>query len=175
LTSHGAYYAFFSIHLKNLGFDNFFIGLCWALAVAAEIVAMIFSKRIFKRFSYETVIIFSFAAAALRWAGLWVTSSASGILTLQITHAVTYGTFHMASILYMDAMAPAETKTTAQAVNNAVTYGLGLMVGFFISGALYEYIGSFALFGISGLIALAGGVIFSIFAKFKTRPIGQTD
>jgi MFS transporter, PPP family, 3-phenylpropionic acid transporter len=176
LASHGAYYAFFSIHLNNLGFDNFFIGLCWALAVGAEIVAMIFSERIFKRFSYETVIIFSFAVAVLRWAGLWTTSAAAGILALQITHAVTYGTFHMASILYMDAMAPVGTKTTGQAVNNAVTYGLGLMVGFFISGALYEQIGSFALFGISGLIALMGGLIFSIFVVFlKTRPISSMD
>lgn len=171
LAGHGAYYAFFSIHLSNLGFDKFFIGLCWALAVSAEIVAMIFSERIFKRFSYESVIIFSFAVATLRWAGLWSTSSAAGILALQITHAVTYGTFHMASILYIDAMAPVETKTTAQAVNNAVTYGLGLMVGFFVSGALYEKIGSFSLFAISGLITLSGGLIFWTFLKAeKNRP-----
>jgi PPP family 3-phenylpropionic acid transporter len=166
LVSHGAYYAFFSIHLSNLGFDNFFIGLCWAVAVSAEIVAMIFSEHIFKRFSYETVLIFSFAAAALRWTGLWATASAAGILALQITHAVTYGTFHMASILYIDAMAPAETKTIGQAANNAVTYGLGLMVGFFISGALYERVGSFALFAISAVAALAGGAAFLALVRY---------
>ena len=160
LVSHGAYYAFFSIHLNKLGFDNFFIGLCWAMAVAAEIIAMFFSERIFKRFDYETVLIFSFGIAVLRWTGLWATQSAAGILILQLTHAVTYGTFHMASILYIDALAPTETKTIAQAANNAVSYGLGLMVGFFISGALYEHIGSPALFAISGFIALLGGVAF---------------
>jgi PPP family 3-phenylpropionic acid transporter len=167
LVSHGAYYAFFSIHLSNLGFDNFFIGLCWATAVGAEIIAMFFSERIFKRFDYETVLIFSFGIAVLRWTGLWATQSAVGILVLQLTHAVTYGTFHMASILYIDALAPTGTKTIAQAANNAVTYGLGLMVGFFISGALYEHIGSPALFAISGFIALLGGLFFqaSILAR----------
>ncbi len=175
LVSHGAYYAFFSIHLNDLGYDNFFIGVCWALAVGAEIVAMVFSERIFKRFSYETVILFSFAVAVLRWVGLWSTATAAGILTLQITHAITYGTFHMASILYIDTVVPADTKTTGQAVNNAVTYGLGLMVGFFISGALYERIGSFALFAISGLIALAGGVLFAVFVKtVAKRPMPQS-
>ncbi|MEJ2155698.1 MAG: MFS transporter [Desulfobacteraceae bacterium] len=169
LVSHGAYYAFFSIHLNALGYDNFFIGLCWALAVSAEIVAMVFSERIFKRFSYETVILFSFAVAVLRWTGLWLTASAIGILALQMTHAVTYGTFHMASILYIDTAAPAETKTIGQAVNNAVTYGMGLMVGFFISGALYERIGSFDLFAVSGLIALVGGLLFLIFVKRMAR------
>ncbi len=169
LASHGAYYAFFSIHLRNLNFDNFFIGLCWATAVSSEIVAMIFSERIFKRFGYETVLIFSFVVAVLRWTGLWAVESPAGILALQITHALTYGTFHMASILYIDTLAPAETKTTAQALNNAVTYGLGLMVGFFISGALYEKIGSFALFGISGMMALAGGFIFQCFVLAEKK------
>jgi PPP family 3-phenylpropionic acid transporter len=77
----------------------------------------------------------------------------------------------MASILYIDAMAPIETKTTAQAANNAVTYGLGLMAGFFISGALYEHIGSNGLFAVSGLIAISGGLVFSILVRFlKSRP-----
>ena len=160
LVSHGAYYAFFSIYLNQLGFDNFFIGSCWALAVAAEIVAMVFSERIFKRFDYETVLLFSFAIAALRWTGLWVIQSAVGILLLQVTHAFSYGTFHMASILHIDALAPPQAKTVGQAANNAVSYGLGLMVGFFISGALYAHLPTAALFAISGCIALLGGVLF---------------
>lgn len=160
LLSHGAYYAFFTIHLANLGYDGFFIGICWALASAAEIIAMIFSERIFKRFAYTTVLIFSFAIAALRWAGLWTAESAAAIFVLQITHAITYGTFHMASILYIDSLAPRNTKTLGQAVNNAVTYGLGLMAGFFLSGALYASIGSSGLFAVSGLIALLGCVLF---------------
>jgi PPP family 3-phenylpropionic acid transporter len=163
LVSHGAYYAFFSIHLSNLGFDNFFIGLSWSVAVAAEIIAMLFSERIFNRFRYQSVLAFTFIVATLRWCGLWAVDSAPGILILQLTHAITYAMFHMASILYMDALVPSGTKTIGQAVNNAVTYGLGLMVGFFISGALYEQIGSFALFAVSGGFALLGGVIFQGF------------
>ena len=172
LASHGAYYAFFSIHLSKLGFGNFFIGACWAVATGAEIITMYFSERIFKRFDYETVLLFSFGVAVLRWAGLWITPSAAGIMVLQITHAVTYGTFHMASILHIDTLAPAEAKTVGQAANNAVTYGLGLMVGFFVSGALYGQIGSANLFAISAAIALLGGVLFqaSILAR-KRRPI----
>jgi PPP family 3-phenylpropionic acid transporter len=66
----------------------------------------------------------------------------------------------MASILYIDRLAPSKAKTLGQAVNNAITYGLGLMVGFFLNGYLYEKIGSFSLFIISSLIALAGGLLF---------------
>ena len=159
LVSHGTYYGFFSIHLENLGYDNTFIGIAWALASIAEILVMIKSDSIFKRFSLENVLVFSFAVAAVRWFALFFATSPAVILFLQVFHAVTYGTFHVASILYIDSLTPDETKTLGQAANNAVTYGLGLMVGFFINGYLFEIMGSFALFMISSFIALAGGVL----------------
>lgn len=161
LLSHGAYYTFFSIHLATMGYDSFFIGICWAVAVAAEISAMVFSERLFQRFRYESVLIVSFAVAVLRWAGLWGAESAAALLALQATHAITYGTFHMASILYIDALAPSEAKTVGQAANNAVTYGMGLMAGFFLSGALHQHIGAQGLFAISAAVALVGGVVFA--------------
>jgi PPP family 3-phenylpropionic acid transporter len=86
--------------------------------------------------------------------------SAAAILLSQVMHAVTYGTFHIASILYIDRLTPDKTKTLGQAVNNAVSYGLGLMVGFFFSGYVYEMSGSFTLFLMSSLIALSGGLFF---------------
>jgi len=159
LVSHATYYGFFSIHLENLGYGNIFIGFAWALASISEIIIMIKSESIFKHFTLENVLIFSFMVAALRWFTLFFAVSPIIILSLQILHAVTYGTFHIASILYIDSLAPDETKTLGQAVNNATTYGLGLMVGFFINGYLFEIMGLFSLFMISSIIALAGGVL----------------
>lgn len=159
LVSHGTYYGFYSIHLENLGYGNTFIGISWALASIAEILVMIKSHRIFKRFSLDNVLVFSFMVAALRWLGLFFAVSPAALLLLQLFHAITYGTFHVASILYIDSLTPDETKTLGQAVNNAITYGLGLMVGFFINGYLFETMGMFKLFMISSLIALSGGVL----------------
>jgi len=160
LASHGAYYAFFSIHLANMGYSSTFIGIAWALASFAEIIVMIKSDIIFKRYSMENVIVFSFAVATLRWLILFLATSPAIILLSQTLHAVTYGSFHVASILYIDSLAPNEAKTLGQAANNAVTYGLGMTVGFLISGCLYESMGSFALFFISAFIALVGGAVF---------------
>ncbi len=169
LVSHGAYYGFFSIHLQNLGYGSTFIGLTWALASTAEILVMIRSDQIFKRFSLEAVLIFSFMVAALRWFLLFWVQSAPAILLSQVLHAVTYGAFHMASILYIDHLAPDKAKTLGQAVNNAVSYGLGLMVGFFLNGYLFEITGSFTMFIISSLIALSGGLFFWMFYILARR------
>ncbi len=160
LVSHGAYYGFFSIHLAQLGHGGSFIGLCWALASAAEVVVMINSPRLFAFFSFKRVLAASFAAATMRWGILYASQSSLVILASQLLHAVTYGAFHMAGILYMDQLAPESDKTLGQALNNAVTYGLGLTVGFFVSGALYEAGNTAPLFLFSAGTSLAGGVLF---------------
>jgi MFS transporter, PPP family, 3-phenylpropionic acid transporter len=159
LLSHGTYYGFFSIHLDNLGYSGTFIGIAWALASFAEIFVMITSNKIFKRFSYETVLIFSFMAAACRWVVLSLATSASIILLSQLLHAITYGAFHVSSILYIDSLTPARAKTLGQAVNNAVTYGLGIMAGFLLNGYFFDIIGASRLFLISSLLAAFGGII----------------
>ena len=169
LVSHGTYYGFYSIHLSDMGYGNAFIGLAWALATVSEIIVMLKSDRIFNRFSIENVLVFSFMAAAIRWFALFFAKSQGSILFLQLLHAVTYGTFHVASILYIDSITPAEAKTLGQAVNNSITYGMGLMVGFFINGYFFESLGSFKLFIMSALIALVGGLLFKGFHLIDSR------
>ena len=174
LVSHGAYYGFFSIHLAQLGHGGSFIGVCWALASTAEVVVMINSPRLFDRFSIKRILAVSFAVAVLRWGLLYVAQSAMVILASQLLHAITYGAFHMAGILYMDQLAPASEKTLGQALNNAVTYGLGLTVGFFVSGALYETGNSAPLFLFSASTALVGGILFFSFHRFSLgKPPGR--
>jgi PPP family 3-phenylpropionic acid transporter len=163
LVSHGAYYGFFSIHLENIGYGPVFIGAAWAVASIAEIVVLMNSDKIFRRFTIENVVVFSFAAAVARWLVLSMVRSPALIMLSQVLHAATYGAFHMSSILYIDSMTPEETKTLGQSLNNAVTYGLGLMVGFFLSGWIYGQAGCFVLFAFSSLVALTGGIFFRIF------------
>ena len=138
LVSHGTYYGFFSIHLENLGLPPTYIGIAWAIAVLAEIVVMINSRRLFSWASFESVLLASFFIAALRWLLIAAFTSPAIILGSQILHAFSYGTFHMASILYMDRLTPGPAKTLGQAANNAITYGLGLMIGFLVNGALFD-------------------------------------
>jgi PPP family 3-phenylpropionic acid transporter len=169
LLSHGTYYGFFSIHLEKIGYGKTFIGITWALASIAEILVMIKSDTLFKKLTIQKVLIFSFFTAALRWLILSFTSSAAIILLSQIMHAATYGTFHIASILYIDKLIPSEAKTFGQAVNNAVTYGLGMTAGFILNGIFFDQVNSFLLFAASSLIALFGGILISI--RVKPRKI----
>lgn len=94
-------------------------------------------------------------------------TSASLILFAQLLHALTYGAFHVASILYMDELSPDEAKTTGQAINNAVTYGMGIMAGFLFNGYFFDMVSTSWLFYASGIIAFFGGLLFCVGHRFQ--------
>jgi len=161
LFCHGTYYGFFSIHLEDLGFGPTFIGFAWALASIAEITVMIGSRPLFSRFSLESVLIFSFFAACLRWVMMFFAVSPWLVLASQLLHAVTYAAFHMASILYIDRVTPEGVKTLGQGLNNAVSFGLGMMTGVFVNGIFFDLVGSTPLFlGSAAVAAFGGGILW---------------
>jgi PPP family 3-phenylpropionic acid transporter len=172
LVSHGTYYGFFSIHLENVGYGSTFIGFAWALASVAEAGVMLASDRIFKKIPIGTVLLVSFAGAALRWVVLWASASWWVLLVSQGLHALTYAAFHVASILYIDRLSPSSSKTLGQSLNNALTFGLGMMVGFLLNGWLYDRWGAPWLFLMSGGIAFAGGILLALFGQLG-RAHGQ--
>jgi len=159
LLAHGTYYTFSSIHLEQMGATSSEISMYWALGSIAEIIVMLNSRRLFNRFSVESVLVFSFGIAAFRWFLMFYTTSIFIAIMTQLFHAVTYGAFHIAGILYIDQCMPDETKTTGQAVNTAVSYGLGMMTGSFINGYLFELIGTYHAFLFSAILSLIGGLL----------------
>ena len=169
LLSHGTYYGFASIHFEQLGFKSSYIGFFWAIGSTAEIIVMLFSEKIFNKFSIQPILIFSFFVAVLRWLSLYYLTSPALILLTQLSHAITYGAFHVASILYIDQCMPKRAKTLGQAANNSLSYGLGLMVGFSLNGFLFEKIGTFNAFFVSSCIALFGGILLGGFCLFTHK------
>ncbi len=158
LVSHGTYYGYFSIYLENSGFDYSFIGLAWAVATASEIIIMLKSHIIFRYFSIKQMLIFSFTIAIIRWTLLFITVSPWVILLSQCLHAITYGIFHISCILYIDKLSSKESKTFGQIINNATSYGLGMMTGIVINGIFFKQYTSF-LFVFSALSAFIGCLI----------------
>jgi len=170
LVSHAAYYGFLSIHLAGLGFGKGFIGAAWAVASVSEILVMIFFGRWFGRFRLENLLASACLAAVIRWLLLSMARSPVPILCTQVLHAVTYGLFHIASVLYIDGNSPPGSKNLGQAAYNALTYGLGLMVGYLVSGSLYDRVGGHRLFMYSGAVALAAAALAGILGRFQARP-----
>ena len=160
LASHGTYYGFFSIHLEELGYPPSFTALTWGMATLAEVGVMLWAAPLFKKLSTEKSLVISFVVASLRWLILYFFTNRWVILGSQLLHAVTYALFHIACIVHMDRLSTPANRTLSQVINNAISYGLGLMAGFFISGLFYQKMGG-SLFLVSALISLMGAFVMA--------------
>lgn len=153
--SHAAYYAFYSIRLERLGHDSGTIGGLWAFAVICEVGLLLVVDRVVRRLGHVRVMQVSLLLAALRWAIVAEASSIALLGAAQALHAVTYAAFHVASIrLIFDAFG--ESRARGQTMFSGMTYGLGMLVGGLVAGALAEPLGLDGLFRLSALIAVAG-------------------
>jgi MFS transporter, PPP family, 3-phenylpropionic acid transporter len=154
--SHGAYYAFYSIHLEAHGYGRTAVGALWALGVGIEVLVFINMHRLLPRFSARRMLLTSLLLAVLRWLliGAFVDIVAVQLLA-QSLHAATFGAFHASAIHLAHHYFPGPTQGRGQALYNSVSFGVGGAVGSLIAGSLWASAGAMATFAAaSGLAAL---------------------
>ena len=157
--SHGPYYTFLSIHLEHLGYSRGLIGMLWALGVVAEVLVFMAMARLLQRFSLRQVLIASFAIAALRWVLMgFFADHLSVLLFAQVLHAATFGSFHAASIAFVQRSFGARQQGQGQALYASLA-GIGGALGALYAGYSWNGLGPQWTFALAGLAALLAAVI----------------
>ncbi|MGD9409418.1 MAG: MFS transporter [Thiohalocapsa sp.] len=154
--SHGAYYAFYSIHLESHGYGDTAIGALWALGVGIEVLVFINMHRLLTRFGARRLLLASLLLAVVRWLliGAFVELVAVQLIA-QSLHAATFGAFHAAAIHLAHHYFPGSTQGRGQALYNSVSFGVGGAVGSLIAGSLWSGAGATVTFAVaSGLAGL---------------------
>lgn len=169
--SHGAYYAYFSIHLDRLGYSRSGIGGLWTLSVAAEVLLMLASGSLVRRIGAPRLLAACLAVAALRWGLLAGLASLPALLFAQLLHAFSFGLFHVAAVGHTHRIFPPALRSSGQSLYSALTYGLGNLVGVFGSAALVSRVGIPGLFALSGSLALAALLLSLRLAGNSPGPI----
>ena len=152
--SSGAWTGFYAVHTTSLGFPDTVPGLTWGLAVVAEIVLFFWGARLVERMAPTRLIVVVLVLTAVRWALTAVTRSAAVVIALQTGHAITFSAFHLASILLLSRLVPAENRTGGQALYGGIAFGLGGATGLALAGALVDRIGTSRVFALEAVIAL---------------------
>ncbi|MCB1790881.1 MAG: MFS transporter [Gammaproteobacteria bacterium] len=158
--SHGPYYAFYSIYMKEHGYSETLIGQFWALGVLAEVGLFVVMHRLLERFGGRRVLIASLAFAALRW--LVIGYFADSLLMLgvaQLLHAATFGTFHAASIHLVHHYFRGRLQGRGQALYSSLSFGAGGAVGSLASGYVWEGLGAQWTFVVAAATAAAGAAV----------------
>lgn len=168
--SHGGYFVFFSIVLEDAGFQRGSIGALWALGVVAEMVTMVASAWLLRRYGVAAVMTACLGIAALRW-GLYArTTWLPALLVGQVLHAFTFGAFHVAAVTGTFRLFPERLRSSGQSLFSGFTYGAGNALGFFAAGALFDWGGRSWLFGSSAVVALvACGLSLSLWPEGRLR------
>lgn len=157
--SHGPYYTFISIHLEQLGYGRTSIGLLWSLGVLAEIGLFLFMGRILARVSLHLLLLSSLLLAVLRWLLLGYLADVWPLLVLaQLLHAATFGSFHVASIHFIQASFHRRQQGQGQALY-ATLSGIGGACGALYAGYSWEALGPAWTFAIAAAAALLAALI----------------
>lgn len=157
--SHGPYYAFYSIFMKDQGYDESMIGELWALGVLAEVGLFLIMHRLLGRFGARRVLIASLVVAAVRWLLIGNLADSLWILLLaQLMHAATFGTFHAASIHLVHHYFRGRHKGRGQALYSSVSFGAGGAVGSLLSGYAWDGIGAAMTFAGASITAVLGAL-----------------
>jgi PPP family 3-phenylpropionic acid transporter len=157
--SHGPYYAFYSIFMKDHGYDETLIGQLWALGVLAEVGLFIVMHRLLDRFGARRVLVASLALAAVRWLLIgYFADSLPMVLLAQLLHAATFGTFHAAGIHLVHHYFRGRHQGRGQALYSSVSFGAGGAAGSLAAGYAWDGLGPSLTFAVAGMLALAGAL-----------------
>ena len=170
--SHGAYYAFYSIHLESAGYGDTAVGALWALGVAIEVLVFLRMHWLLERFSAHALMLASLALALLRWLmiGFWVEVVALQIIA-QTLHAATFGVFHAAAIHLTHRYFPGSTQGRGQAAYNSISFGAGGALGSLTSGLLWSGAGAAWTYAVAAGFAALGFVAVWLGKRASAPPV----
>jgi len=160
--AHGALYAFYSLYLVQAGYSKTLVGLMWTLGVAAEIGVFLVLPWLFRRFSYRAVLLASFIAAAVRFVAIgWGVESLLVLGAAQLLHAMTFGTYHAASVAMVHRLFSGRLEVRGQALYASLSYGLGGTAGMLMAGWLWQGWGPEVTFAASSVAGLVGACLIA--------------
>jgi len=163
----GSYYSFFSLYLQSR-FPTAGISLFWAIGSLAEIATIFFSGKLIQRFGIRVLFAASLAAVSIRLCIFVVSPSIVVVAVSQLLHALTFGTFHTASVAYVNKKIPVAKRGMGMAIYNAVGIGLPSFGASVIGGYVLQAHGFEALFLSYAAVPMLG--ILLLLVRRSRRP-----
>jgi MFS transporter, PPP family, 3-phenylpropionic acid transporter len=137
LSSHGVY-MFLSLHLQELGVADARIPTFWSVGVVSEIVLFRFAPRLLEGRNPRRVMALCYLMCVVQFGLMaWIREPLWLYLVLTL-HGVTFGVNYYVSVLWLRSVTPAAHATTAQALLQSVSFGLGGSVSAIGAGYLFE-------------------------------------
>ena len=166
--SHVLVLSFGSVHWAQEGHSDAFIGVAWAIGVAAEtLVFAVFGRWIAGADRAAAMMILGGLAATARW-GIMAFDPSDLVLALaQAGHGLSFAATHAGTMLLISDMAPASRRAQAQGWMTAAISGLGAVL-IVASGPLVVRFGEHS-YAVMAIFALAGTLLAMSVSALRAR------
>jgi len=133
------YYQYTNLFLVNMGMPNPTGKM--ALGQVSEALFLLLLPIFFKRFGFKKTLLVGMAAWAIRYT-LFAYGDA-GELTFMLLigialHGICYDFFFVSGQIYTDFKAGDKVKSAAQGMITLATYGVGMLIGFWVAGKIFD-------------------------------------
>ncbi|HHL2824608.1 TPA: MFS transporter [Citrobacter murliniae] len=135
----GTYYAYTASFLADAGVGD--VSTAMSFGQMSEIFFMLVIPFLFRRLGVKYMLLIGMCAWFVRYAFFALGISEEGCFLLYLgilLHGVCYDFFFVVGFIYTDRIAGEKVKGQAQSMIVMFTYGIGMLLGSQISGALYN-------------------------------------
>jgi len=135
----GTYYAYTASWLADAGVSN--VSTAMSFGQMSEIVFMLVIPLLFRRLGVKYMLLVGMVAWFVRYAlfAMGMNDESRALIYMGILlHGVCYDFFFVVGFIYTDRIAGEKVKGQAQSMVVMFTYGIGMLLGSQISGALYN-------------------------------------
>jgi len=133
------YYQNISPFLTELKVEN---STAWAsLGQVSEVFFMLLLPFFFKKYGFKKTLLFGMLAWGVRYA-LFAFGNAGDLFFMLILgialHGICYDFFFVSGQIYTDSKAGEKYKNAAQGLITLATYGIGMLIGFWVAGQIVD-------------------------------------
>lgn len=156
----GIFINYLFLYLEELGTSSTVMGLTLTVATISEIPVFLYSKKLLDRWGAKVLLASAIFFTVVRAFAYVLMTAPWQVLPISLLHGPTFAAMWAAGVAYADESAPPGLGATAQGIFSGVVLGLGVALGAFVGGFLYEAYGALVVFQFAGWAALMALIIF---------------
>lgn len=166
----GAFYVFYTLHLRAHGHDGLAVGVLWMVGVSAEILLFWWAPALIRRHGVHRLMAVCLGLTVVRWVLVALFASSMPLMLIaQSTHALGFALFHACLMQRMAALFPGDEASAGQGLLYGFSSGLGGVVGALLAAVLWEWQGGIAAF-LGGALLTALALALHVFRGSRVQP-----